>query len=211
MKSYDVIGYTADADTFCPACAREWYGNVDADPAPLDHEGNEVHPIFADSEWDSIPACARCGGVLDGISLTSEGMDYTRRALLAPWNGEPADRDAWIEVYRDNGGDLTVWAYGIGSAGSLFDSISGPYDSEDDAAEALRETLQLDNEYAGGARDADDVWDEVEPVLWVRRRGTYYAEVFEVDGADGLDPEWAEAYEDDAARAARLAQGRLFE
>jgi hypothetical protein len=73
MKAWDIIGWTADADTYCDYCADVRYG-PDTDER-TDSEGNDVHPIFADSEWDSdydplVGAdlyCSGCGDVLDSI------------------------------------------------------------------------------------------------------------------------------------------------
>lgn len=57
-KTYDVTGYVADADTFCPRC-------LPYDPEGTDSEGSPVHPIFRDSEWDRQPYCAVCGEPID--------------------------------------------------------------------------------------------------------------------------------------------------
>ena len=58
MKAWEIIGYTADADVWCPICAREAYGPLTE--VTEDHEGNPVHPIFAVEEWDYPPVCCRC-------------------------------------------------------------------------------------------------------------------------------------------------------
>ena len=58
MKAWEVIGYTADADIWCPTCAQEAYSPLSTDTE--DHEGNLVHPIFAVEEWDYPPVCNRC-------------------------------------------------------------------------------------------------------------------------------------------------------
>ena len=44
MKSYDVVGYVENADTYCSSCAIE-----------------KTNPIFAGSEWDYQPYCSECG------------------------------------------------------------------------------------------------------------------------------------------------------
>lgn len=88
MKCFDVIAYTADADTWCPECALKTYGaralgrcpecdscwidaagicdcGHDASGDPVtDSEGNEVHPVFAQDDWqfeDSGLHCGACG------------------------------------------------------------------------------------------------------------------------------------------------------
>ena len=80
MNAADIIAFTADADVLCPDCTREIYGAAACGRCPdcghclfpavdsgecrhcgrsyardrlTDNEGNEVHPIFAESwgEW----------------------------------------------------------------------------------------------------------------------------------------------------------------
>ena len=84
MNAADIIGYTADADTWCPECAAKLYpgrftgcgrfarlfdpgwhdcGKKDKSGSPchveaFDGEGNEVHPIFGDSSDPCV--CSRC-------------------------------------------------------------------------------------------------------------------------------------------------------
>jgi hypothetical protein len=71
MNATDVIGYSADADIYCPACAALIYDRVidgvlrtvaDEREAftALDFEGNAVHPIFGSDELEPDDACARC-------------------------------------------------------------------------------------------------------------------------------------------------------
>jgi len=54
MKAWDILGWTADAAVYCDDCAEKRYGPAyDDDGEELDrtnHEGNEVHPIFASDE-----------------------------------------------------------------------------------------------------------------------------------------------------------------
>ena len=69
MHSYDVLGYTADADTYCEDCARKRYGGTDENA--LDSEGNELGAIFADSEWDRPVHCADCHAHLEA-TLTGD-------------------------------------------------------------------------------------------------------------------------------------------
>jgi hypothetical protein len=64
MKSYDVVGYTRDGAAYCTGCAP--------DPEHMD-------PIFCGSEWDSYPVCDKCGGVIDEVGLTGDGLEYEGR------------------------------------------------------------------------------------------------------------------------------------
>jgi len=57
MKSYDYEAYTHDCSVYCIGCV------------PPDAEDDELHPIFADSEWDSYPICDACGNILDYVML----------------------------------------------------------------------------------------------------------------------------------------------
>jgi len=90
MNAADIIAFTADADTWCPKCAREVYGDVACGRCPnchyylfpaidfglcqhceydygkqkqTDREGNMIHPVFATSwsEWaGSGLYCCKC-------------------------------------------------------------------------------------------------------------------------------------------------------
>lgn len=70
-KAWEIVGYTADADIWCPECAALVYDRtVDgvlrtvADEREtfraVDFEGNDVHPIFSSDEYDG-DTCNRCG------------------------------------------------------------------------------------------------------------------------------------------------------
>jgi hypothetical protein len=70
-----VVGFTADANLYCPACAERRYGPDSQ--ARRDHEGNGVHAVFSDSEWDCPQHCAACGRFIP-VRLTRDGYDYLR-------------------------------------------------------------------------------------------------------------------------------------
>lgn len=75
-QPFDVVGYTADADTYCPLCASTIYGDgLSIKSDTTDREGNLVGPIFVDSEWDYIVHCGKCGVAID-TKLTSDGLAY---------------------------------------------------------------------------------------------------------------------------------------
>ena len=66
----DIVGYTADADMWCPPCARLVYDRrIDGilrtirQGDAIDREGNTVAPLFRD---DIAPddICGRCGDTL---------------------------------------------------------------------------------------------------------------------------------------------------
>lgn len=81
MHYYDVVGYTLDADTYCVACT------------PLAAiEDESAYPIFVGSEWDYYPTCGKCGGLIDEVSLTSDGMFYQ-------WQIDHNARDVTREEY----------------------------------------------------------------------------------------------------------------
>ena len=60
MKSYDYEAMTYDADIYCVECLPEGVTAKDA------------YPIFADSEWDSVPVCCVCGTEHDYVSIIKE-------------------------------------------------------------------------------------------------------------------------------------------
>ena len=81
-----IVGFTADANIHCPACAERHYG-PDA-PQRRDREGNAVHPVFDDSEWDSPQHCAARGRFIP-VRLTRDGYDYIcqqGRRVPAEWS-----------------------------------------------------------------------------------------------------------------------------
>lgn len=53
MKAWDVVGYTADVDVWCPDC-------LPFDAEGEDSEGNPVHPIFAVDEGAEVETCNVC-------------------------------------------------------------------------------------------------------------------------------------------------------
>jgi hypothetical protein len=70
MNSNDVVGYYPPDSGYvlCPL-----HGNDKTD-----------QPIFADSEWDSFPACDVCKDMLD-VALTTDGIEYyLKRAQDTP-------------------------------------------------------------------------------------------------------------------------------
>ncbi len=61
MKSYDVVGYAADADVWCEDCLiKAGYST-----SGRDSEGNDVYPVFA-GEMEEGECCGACGGPLAG-------------------------------------------------------------------------------------------------------------------------------------------------
>ena len=89
-----MVGFTADADIYCPMCAAQRYGPDT--PERRDHEGNGVHAVFSDSEWDTPQHCRACGRFLP-VRLTRDGYDYVREQGLrvpAEW------RKAYPEAFR---------------------------------------------------------------------------------------------------------------
>ncbi|MBN1444425.1 MAG: hypothetical protein JXA90_17060 [Planctomycetes bacterium] len=121
MKAFDIIAYSADADTWCPECAEEAYGKaalgicpecgsflswngsecvcchcgLEFGRIPTDSEGNEVHPIFASDEWqfeESGLHCHKCGEEI--VPAPKPKCD---------WCGEEVDREEDLREWP--GGD----------------------------------------------------------------------------------------------------------
>ena len=59
MKSYDYEAVTYDGAVYCIGCL----------PKGIDIEGEDVMPVFADSEWDSMPVCTICFKEHDYVNL----------------------------------------------------------------------------------------------------------------------------------------------
>lgn len=72
LSATDVVGYTADADTYCVPCTHRIYGddNMGANPV-YDGEGNEVHPIFGSDEGWEGEVCGSCGRTLGDVGVTA--------------------------------------------------------------------------------------------------------------------------------------------
>ena len=64
MKAWEVVGYTADGEAWCPPCAEARYASAHTTHERRDHEGSAVHPVFAADEWEYRPACGACGTAL---------------------------------------------------------------------------------------------------------------------------------------------------
>ncbi len=64
MNSFDVVGYTFEADMYCVSCTQKRFGR--GYDTAIDREGNEVHPIFAGSEVEGPEdeCCGACGDVI---------------------------------------------------------------------------------------------------------------------------------------------------
>lgn len=65
MKSYDYDAATYDSDIYCVECLPDVF-----EPEAID--SGDVHPIFADSEWDYVPTCCVCGAEHDYVILLTE-------------------------------------------------------------------------------------------------------------------------------------------
>ena len=57
MKSFDYNAMVYDGDVYCVVCLPDGVTTEDADP------------IFADSEWASVPVCCECGESHDYVSV----------------------------------------------------------------------------------------------------------------------------------------------
>ena len=62
MKSYDFDAVVYDGEIYCIGCLPKIF--------PINRD--DVHPIFADSEWGYYPVCTRCGKEHDYMSLIEE-------------------------------------------------------------------------------------------------------------------------------------------
>jgi hypothetical protein len=59
-KTYEVVGYTYEADLHCIDCATGRFGeSLNSRRLPIDREGNEIHPVFLDQVTDT-DACGDC-------------------------------------------------------------------------------------------------------------------------------------------------------
>ena len=66
MKTFDFEAVVYGSEVYCTGCL----------PQGIEPGGDEVHPIFAGSEWDYYPSCAECGTVHEYVSLTEDGCRH---------------------------------------------------------------------------------------------------------------------------------------
>ena len=77
-----IIGYLADAATYCRECLPHR-------PDGVDSEGNPVGVAFEDAEADYPRHCDACGAFLGG-ALTAEGEQHVRDFLRRHPDSETA-------------------------------------------------------------------------------------------------------------------------
>src|SRR5689334_17775785 len=85
MKSYDVVGYVLDSETYHAECITL-----------TDEEEQEASAIFASSEYDYYPTCNECGLEIDDITLTSDGVKWLNDT------GRKADWQSWSDIFPDD-------------------------------------------------------------------------------------------------------------
>lgn len=68
MKAFDYDAVAYDAAIYCVGCL----------PEGVDVNDEGVHPVFADSEWDSYPCCDVCHAEHDYVNLTEDGQNWLR-------------------------------------------------------------------------------------------------------------------------------------
>ncbi len=66
LKTYEIVGWTYEADIHCPTCAARRFGAelMDERAPPADREGNRVHPLFL-GDTDGAEVCGDCLQPLD--------------------------------------------------------------------------------------------------------------------------------------------------
>ena len=94
---FDVLGYAEDGALYCPDCFEG------------DEEGDEVSPVFGETEFDCPQCCSTCGDDLE-VQLTSDGLTYVKERILNAWkkgNAEEASdlgatySEAWDEALEE--------------------------------------------------------------------------------------------------------------
>lgn len=59
MFAYETAACVYDGEVYCNGCL----------PDKFRRDPDEVSPIFADSEWDSVPVCCVCGEEHDYVQV----------------------------------------------------------------------------------------------------------------------------------------------
>ena len=100
-----IVGFTADADTWCVDCAIAHYGDgimKNGSVLVLDGEGNEVHPLFStDESGDTPDSCGDCCALID-TSWSPSAVDYAidRIAEAIETRRRNDVLDTWAEHVR---------------------------------------------------------------------------------------------------------------
>jgi len=96
MKAFDYDAVTYDCAVYCVGCL----------PAGVNVNSDEVHPVFADSEWDTAPVCDACGEVHDYVTLLGK-VEYRAWSIVEGAIDEDetfddaATRDAYAATLAD--------------------------------------------------------------------------------------------------------------
>ena len=94
---FDVIAYAEDGALYCEDCFEG------------DADGEDVSPVFGDTEFDCPQCCSACGSDLE-VQLTSDGITYVKERILKAWQAGNAEEasdlgatypDAWDEALED--------------------------------------------------------------------------------------------------------------
>jgi len=139
MKSFDYEAVVYDCEVYCVSCL----------PGGVDVEGDDVSPIFADSEWDYYPVCAECGEVHNYINLTVEGRRIIR---------EHAMKEATRHIVSE------------------FERLRTPYDINNGYCQEWAEYVQAKLEEQGIDVEVEETPEDYEASghFWLKVDGRYY-------------------------------------
>lgn len=103
MGHLDPVGYTYDADTYCPGCALERFGQDENGWIPEDAVDGENNPVGAIAPWneagDTPTHCAECGALIND-SWNESTMNYAFDELaeyVLRRTGSVEVLDSWFE------------------------------------------------------------------------------------------------------------------
>jgi hypothetical protein len=156
----ELIGFTADADTYCVQCAEDIYG-ADTDGRE-DGEGNPLGAIFGGSETDSPSHCAACGDLIPE-DLTSYGVSYVEDAIREHIRAAVFVQSNGREFYTGRAGVVDAWREEYGDA--LDAKLCETYDAirERQTAKLAVFLVTLDGFARKFGNDADGAaWTESE-------------------------------------------------
>jgi hypothetical protein len=118
MKSFDYDAVVCDGEVYCSGCE------------PEDADQEEMHPVFADSEWDYYPTCSHCGYRHEYVSLTSEGERYERE------QAGPQEEDITVSDCGPLGS-----LYAVAVVGGKF---IGEYRTWEETVKAIKDHMEED-------------------------------------------------------------------
>ena len=135
MNACDFDAVVYDGAVYCTGCL----------PEGVTEDSEEVHPAFADSEWDHYPVCDACGERHTYVNLTADG----RRNELSHGHMRPVVQYGdWLEVDGDYGTEFIPAELAPDILAGVTDTLTDDVDDFADRIQELEDYLESRNVYS---------------------------------------------------------------